>query len=349
MIAPFRVKLGQAQPKPRRASPADAGLAAQSPAGLARTEVLELASESRLGLATDLCGAPERFGDEYRADFASWLKHPIEVSIFGIRWLGYLPFIDRERVVGWLGTVCDTSASRRPAERSSRVPLPATRGGAPPVLASTREGVPVMGAFESGQTFLAGVLSKLPTEQQAQARAIFEAAEAKDAVVLLGDGALARSDYSRSMDQIREQERALNEYYTRLDGWYAENKAALDGAVRPSGDPAPVERPAGPAAGGNMAPTLTQDDIRRIANDARRTLSVHSMEPATPNDLLHVTNCCHCCPCQRTGCVVQDGSPRRPTLARCPGSETVRIASAWPAAVFYHPSIGREVRASHVR
>jgi len=27
--------------------------------------------------------------------------------IFGIRWLGYLPFIHRERVVGWLGTVSD--------------------------------------------------------------------------------------------------------------------------------------------------------------------------------------------------------------------------------------------------
>jgi hypothetical protein len=49
--------------------------------------VLELASESRLGLASDLCGAPERFGDEYREDFASWLKRPIEVGIFGLRWL----------------------------------------------------------------------------------------------------------------------------------------------------------------------------------------------------------------------------------------------------------------------
>jgi hypothetical protein len=123
-----------------------------------------------------------------------------------------------------------------------------------------------MGAFESGQSFLAGVLAKLPAEQQAQAKAIFNAAEAKEAVTLLGDGALARSDYSRSMDGIREKEQVLNEYYTRLDGWYAENKAVLDG--RPGqGDPAPAPaHPAAPAAGGNLA--LTQDDIRRIANDA---------------------------------------------------------------------------------
>lgn len=128
-----------------------------------------------------------------------------------------------------------------------------------------------MGAFESGQSFLAGVLSKLPAEQQAQAKAIFEAAEAKDAVVLLGDGALARSDYSRSMDSLREKEQALTEYYTRLDGWYTENKAALDAAAtRPNGHgapaPDPSPTPGGPAPGGNVA--LTPDDIRRIANDA---------------------------------------------------------------------------------
>jgi hypothetical protein len=128
-----------------------------------------------------------------------------------------------------------------------------------------------MGAFEAGTSFLAGVLAKLPPEQRAQAEAIFTAAEAKDAVSLAGDGALARSDYSRSMDSLREKEQALNEYYVRLDGWYADNKAALD-AVRTNGggDPTPPQgQPQGqpaPAAGGNLA--LTQDDIRRIANDA---------------------------------------------------------------------------------
>ena len=121
-----------------------------------------------------------------------------------------------------------------------------------------------MGAFESGQSFLAGVLAKLPAEQQAQARAIFEAAEAKDAVTLLGDGALARGDYSRSMDTLREKEQALNEYYTRLDGWYTDNKAALDAATaRPQEQPPAA--PAAPAPGGNVG--ITQDDIRRIAMD----------------------------------------------------------------------------------
>jgi hypothetical protein len=130
-----------------------------------------------------------------------------------------------------------------------------------------------MGAFESGQSFLTGVLAKLPQEQRAQAEAIFNAAEAKDAVILLGDSTLARSDYSRSMDQLREKEQALTDYYTRLDGWYTENKAALDGARAAGGgnghraDPDPTPDPgARPGAGGMVS--LTQDDVRRIAADA---------------------------------------------------------------------------------
>src|SRR5262245_39744481 len=87
-----------------------------------------------------------------------------------------------------------------------------------------------MGAFESGQSFVAGVLAKLPAELQTQAKAIFDKAEAKEAVTLIGDGALARSDYSRSMDTLREKEGALNEYYARLNHWYGDNKSALEHA-----------------------------------------------------------------------------------------------------------------------
>lgn len=123
-----------------------------------------------------------------------------------------------------------------------------------------------MGAFESGQSFLAGVLSKLPQEQRAQAEAIFNAAEAKDAVTLIGDSTLARSDYSRSMDQLREKEGALNEYYTRLDGWYVENKAALDAARSGGGggDPTPSPEPTNGGAGG----MISAAEARRIADEA---------------------------------------------------------------------------------
>src|SRR5262252_1525613 len=87
-----------------------------------------------------------------------------------------------------------------------------------------------MGAFESGQSFIQGVLAKLPESQREAAKQIFESAEAKDAVTLAGDGALARSDYSKHMDSLRDKETALNEHYERLNQWYDVNKTALQEA-----------------------------------------------------------------------------------------------------------------------
>lgn len=84
-----------------------------------------------------------------------------------------------------------------------------------------------MGAFESGQDFLAGVIAKLPTELQAQAKELFGKPEAKDAVVIVGDGALARPDYSRAMNDLKTKETDLAAKLDNLNTWYAENEAAL--------------------------------------------------------------------------------------------------------------------------
>jgi hypothetical protein len=129
-----------------------------------------------------------------------------------------------------------------------------------------------MGALESGTSFLAGVLAKLPPEQRAQAEAVFNQAEARDAVTLVGDSVLARADYSRHMDELREKEQALTDYYTKLNGWYAENETALaearNQAVR-NPDPAAAGAPSG-----LQSPGLTAEQIRAIAqaeiNDAGR-------------------------------------------------------------------------------
>jgi hypothetical protein len=88
-----------------------------------------------------------------------------------------------------------------------------------------------MGAKESGQAFLETVLAKLPAEKQAAAKAIFEDAGAEAAVVLLGDGALARADYSKGMDGVRAKT-------DELEGWFRDNKAALDDylAIKPEYD-----------------------------------------------------------------------------------------------------------------
>jgi hypothetical protein len=84
-----------------------------------------------------------------------------------------------------------------------------------------------MGAFEDGNSFLAGVLAKLPESKRAQVKEAFEAAEAKDAVVALGDGVLARSDYSKHMDGLKAKEGELQTKFNDLNDWYAANEAAL--------------------------------------------------------------------------------------------------------------------------
>lgn len=91
------------------------------------------------------------------------------------------------------------------------------------------------GAYEDGQAFIAGVLAKIPDETlRAQAKAAFEATAAKDAVTLIGDGVLARADYSKHMDaittkdrELKEQLSAANTLYERNDTWYKANEAAL--------------------------------------------------------------------------------------------------------------------------
>lgn len=129
-----------------------------------------------------------------------------------------------------------------------------------------------MGAFESGQSFMAGVLAKLPAELRTQAETVFNNAEAKEAVTIVGDSVLARSDYSRNMDQLREKETALTDYYTRLDGWYKDNEAALAAArARPNGQPPVVEQPPNgqqPPRDLQTPAALTQAEIRRIADEA---------------------------------------------------------------------------------
>ena len=108
-----------------------------------------------------------------------------------------------------------------------------------------------MGAFESGQEFLRSVIEKLPAGQQAQAKAIFESPEAKDAVVLVGDGALRQPDYSRAMNDLKAKETELSTRLENLNGWFTENEAALKEylVIKPeyeklkTGTPPPAAKP----------------------------------------------------------------------------------------------------------
>ncbi len=92
-----------------------------------------------------------------------------------------------------------------------------------------------MGAFDEGNSFLTSVLlAKLPEALRAQVKDAFDKAEAKDAVTLLGDSVLARSDYSRKMDDLRKQDTLLKDQlaaatdlYERNQVWYRTNEGAL--------------------------------------------------------------------------------------------------------------------------
>lgn len=79
-------------------------------------------------------------------------------------------------------------------------------------------------ATDSGKAFIEAVLAKLPENLREGARAAFTAPEAADALTAVGDGVLARADYSRSKDELDARKVQLDNDYQRLNGWYTEHE-----------------------------------------------------------------------------------------------------------------------------
>lgn len=84
-----------------------------------------------------------------------------------------------------------------------------------------------MGAKESGQSFIAGVLAKLPEADRAAVQAIFAKPEAEQAVILVGEGALARPDYSKAMDDVTKLRTEVEDRQAALQDWFTNNETAL--------------------------------------------------------------------------------------------------------------------------
>lgn len=141
-----------------------------------------------------------------------------------------------------------------------------------------------MGAKEAGAAFLAGVLERLPESHRAQAKAIFEAAEAESAITVIGDGVLARSDYSKQMDAIRAQEQTLADKQAEFEALHASNVAWLNehqaavtdylaikpkydaliaGGGSPTGTPTGTGTPVAAPQGGKEA-EMTKDEIAKL-------------------------------------------------------------------------------------
>ncbi len=130
-----------------------------------------------------------------------------------------------------------------------------------------------MSALESGKGLAEQILAKLPESLRGQVKSVFDAPEAVDAITLLGDSALARSDYSKQMDDIRKKTGELETLqtqvksdYDNLTAWFTENKEKLTQfdtikpeydrlkAAPPSPNPNPNPNPA-PVAG------MTKEDF----------------------------------------------------------------------------------------
>lgn len=137
-------------------------------------------------------------------------------------------------------------------------------------------------ALESGKSLLQAVLAKLPENLRAGAEQALNAPEAADALTLLGDSALARSDYSKAMDAIRDKETTLKEQeatllsdHAALTDWYAPRKALVDkyssleaveaAIAAAKGSPNPNPNP-------NPSPTsgLSKEDVEKILMERDR-------------------------------------------------------------------------------
>ncbi len=109
-----------------------------------------------------------------------------------------------------------------------------------------------MSARDNGKAFLTELLAHVPEESRAAVQAAVEGSE--QALDTLGAAVLRQSDYSRKQDETAA-------WKQQLDDWYAQNKATLDAAARPT---PPVTPPAtDPIQSPATATFLTREDFAK--------------------------------------------------------------------------------------
>lgn len=130
----------------------------------------------------------------------------------------------------------------------------------------------------AGSQFLADVLAKLPAEQQAQAKALFEDAGAAAALEVIGQGVLRQSDYSRQANELKTKETELETWHQSLTGWYEGKQAelaelpTLREKVKGLGTPDPTDpthrQPAAPVV--DPAKYVSKEDFDKTLADTER-------------------------------------------------------------------------------
>ena len=145
-------------------------------------------------------------------------------------------------------------------------------------------------ASETGSSFMQGVIAKLPESLRSQAETIFKAAEAEEALAVIGTGALAQPEINRRLDEARQQADQAAARLTELNDWYAANLAALQEykailpeyqTLKANGNPNPAPKP--PADPGDMRKTALE-----VVNEAgREYVSVSAWIAAKAVEHLH--------------------------------------------------------------
>ena len=82
-------------------------------------------------------------------------------------------------------------------------------------------------AQEYGKSFMDQVYAKLPEDQRAAVKAVFDNPAAAEALVVIGAGALAQTDINKQYDAIKVQTDQLTADYTKLNEWYTTKQADL--------------------------------------------------------------------------------------------------------------------------
>ena len=128
-------------------------------------------------------------------------------------------------------------------------------------------------ALDAGKSLADLILAKLPESLRESVKTAFAAPEATDALTLLGDSTLARADYSRQMDEIKQKEETLAEDYTKLNTWYASKKADLDelDKLKAGKKDDPVINPTKPAAPDfDPAKFISREDFTKTMFEQQR-------------------------------------------------------------------------------
>ncbi len=128
--------------------------------------------------------------------------------------------------------------------------------------------------LEEGQSFLEGILAKIPEDKRATAQEILTPLTED-----FGNGVIRQDTFSRRMNEVSELEQSTKSYKDTLDSWYAKNVEAVEvGAKILSGEMKAVPASADPDdAGTPPLPTavlkefVKKSEVEKMIDAARTT------------------------------------------------------------------------------